>query len=216
MASETCCAWMLSKLRAIQLKRATYYMALFTLGTMLAACSHENKYRAELASPLKANAASGVIVISAGSTKPCGLFATPTGLRIFSAKGPFTPYAALATLDVNNPNTESEFSDHHGRLYVISLPSGKYVLAPFLIHPYADYVKPLQADFEVRSQEIVYLGELFMPECQGDSKMAFQDQEIRDRELLQTKNPAFADVPITKRLLMFTSRRPFLRSVLPF
>ncbi len=198
------------------MKRGVGYVALITLGMMIAACSHENKYRAELASPLNANGELGIIIISTGSTKPCGSLATPTGLRIFSAKGPFTPYAALATLDINNPNAESEFSDHHGRLYVIPLPLGKYVLTPFLIHPYVNYVAPPQADFEVRSHEIVYLGELFMPECQGDSGIAFQDQETRDHALLQSKNHAFADVPITKRLLRFTSRQPFLRSVLPF
>jgi hypothetical protein len=199
-----------------QVSRTWVFPFMVALCALLSGCTHENPYRAELAAPLNAYTETAVIILSTGSVKPCGSLATPTGLRIFSAKGPFMPSAALATVDINNPAAESEFSEHHGHLYVIPLPAGNYVLVPFAMNPYMNYFTPPRAEFEVHSHETVYLGELFMPECQEDSGMAVRDQETRDHALLTTKNPSFGDVPITKRLLRFTSRQPFLRSVLPF
>ncbi|MBH0208558.1 MAG: hypothetical protein A4C66_09580 [Nitrospira sp. HN-bin3] len=175
----------------------------------LSACTHENKYRADLASPLTATAETGMTILSVGSPVPCHALGTPTGVRIFHASGPFFPYAALYTLEVNNKYAASEFSDHHGHLYILQLPPGKYVLVPFLMNPYGDYLKPPKADFEVHASETVYLGEFFLPECQGDIGMSFVDHQTRDLALLVAKNPKFAQVPITKRLLMFTGRQPF-------
>ena len=85
---------------------------------------------------------------------------------------------------------ESEFSDHHGRLYVIPLRSGKYFLLPFLEDQDWDASPPMKADFEVRSHETVYLGEFYMPQCDGAYRQIIQDQEIRDRDLalLKAKN----------------------------
>lgn len=178
------------------------------LCTLLSACTHQNTYRAELASPAS-NAETGVIILSTGSPEPCHVLGTPTGLHIFPASGPFFPYAAVATLEVDSRYVTSEFSDHHGGLSILQVPPGKYVLVPFAMNPYASYFKPPKADFEVYANETAYLGEFFMPECDGQAGMGFVDQEARDLALLVKKNPAFANVPITKRLLMFTGRQPF-------
>jgi hypothetical protein len=83
------------------------------------------------------------------------------------------------------------------------------VLVPFAMNPYVHYFRPPKADFEVHANETAYLGEFFMPVCEGDAGMGFLDQEERDLALLAKKNPAFANVPITKRLLIFTGRQPF-------
>jgi hypothetical protein len=85
-------------------------VAIIVLSTMLTACSHGNKYRAELASPLN-NAETGVVILSAGSPAPCHVLGTPTGLHILPASGPFFPYAAL---EVDSRYMESDFPDHHG------------------------------------------------------------------------------------------------------
>ncbi|MCS6303245.1 MAG: hypothetical protein H8K07_06225 [Nitrospira sp.] len=201
-----------------QLKQAVLCIAVITSGTILAAsCSHENTYRAELASPLNANAETGVIILSAGSTAPCHLFSPATGLRIFHLEGVHFPFAAVAKLDVNNRYVESEFSDHHGRLYVFPLRAGKYFLEPYLMHAYVYYSHPPRAEFEVHPNETSYLGEFFMPrECGGDGGMQFVDQEARDVGMLVAKNPAFAKVAITKRLLLFTGRQSFWGGLLGY
>lgn len=195
---------------------ATWFPLFMVLCTLLSGCTHENKYRAELATPLNVNANTGVIILSVGAREPCPLFSSATELRLFQAEGPFYPAAAVASLEINVRYVESEFADHHGRLYVLPLRSGKYVLVPSLMTPAEYYVTPPKADFEVYANESAYLGEFYMPDCNGSGGMLFRDQETRDRAMLVAKNPDFGNVQITKRLLMFTGREPWYRNIWPF
>ena len=106
---------------------------------------------------------------------------------------------------------DSEFSDHHGHLYVLKLPTGRYYLIPHLAGGY--YVAPPRAYFTVYANETTYLGEFYMAnECNERARFLLRDQEGRDRTMLLMKNPAFNDVRVTKRLVTLTECAHFSSS----
>lgn len=108
-------------------------------------------------------------------------------------------------MDVNSTFMDSEFEDHHGHLFVLKLPAGKYYLTPRLSNPFGGYLSPPRADFEVNAKETIYLGEFYMANACGQrAQMLLRDQEMRDLTLLKSKNPTFSNTKIIKRLLAFT------------
>lgn len=172
---------------------------------LLPACTGfiSNKHAAELVSPLDANAGMGLVILSVGSREACqpGIYMA-TFLVIYPDSDSFFRNDAAA-LDVNSTFMDSEFRDHHGHLYVLKLPSGRYYLTPHLTGGY--YVPPSRADFTVYANETTYLGEFYMDnQCDERARLLLRDQEIRDRAMLLMKNPAFNDVRVTKRLVTLT------------
>ena len=174
---------------------------------LLPACSGflNNEYAAELASPLDATATTGSLILSVGSLESCHpSLNTTTQLLIFPADDSFFRLD-VAAMDVNSTFMDSEFEDHHGHLYVLKLPVGKYYLTPRSSNPFGGYLSPPRADFEVNAKETIYLGEFYMAnECGQRVQMLLRDQEVRDLTVLKSKNSAFSNVKITKRLLAFT------------
>lgn len=84
---------------------------------------------------------------------------------------------------------ESDFTDHYGHLFVVKFQPNKYYLPPHIPGGYTEFPK---ADFAGYANEVVYLGEYFMPEsCCFHTLMEFQDNEERDLAMLRAKNPAF-------------------------
>jgi hypothetical protein len=172
---------------------------------LLPACTGfmSNRYAAELVSPLNANAGMGLVILSVGSQESCqpGIYLA-TFLAIYPDSDSLFRGDA-ANLDVNSTFMDSEFSDHHGHLYVLKLPTGRYYLIPHLAGGY--YVAPPRAYFTVYANETTYLGEFYMAnQCNELARFLLRDQEDRDRAMLLMKNPAFKDVRVTKRLITLT------------
>lgn len=172
---------------------------------LLPACTGfmSNRYAAELVSPLDANAGMGLVILSVGSRESCqpGIYMA-TFLAIYPDSDSLFRSDA-ANLDVNSTFMDSEFSDHHGHLYILKLPTGRYYLIPHLAGGY--YVAPPRAYFTVYANETTYLGEFYMAnQCNELARFLLRDQEGRDRAMLLMKNPAFNDVRVTKRLVTLT------------
>lgn len=177
---------------------------------LLPACSGllSNKYAAELASPSDASAATGMVILSAGALESCHpSINVPTHLLIYEANDSFFR-TEKALLEVDSTFMDSEFQDHHGHLYILKLPVGSYYLTPRAFNPFAPfagYLFPSRADFEVAANQTTYLGEFYMDnECGNRAKLILRDQEARDLAMLKSKNAAFRDIPVAKRLLQFT------------
>ena len=63
----------------------------------------------------------------------------------------------------------------------------------------------VHAPLALKAGEVVYLGEYWVAvSCALNTKSEFRDQEARDMALLKQKNPAFANVKISKRIAAFT------------
>ena len=154
----------------------------------------KNEYAANLISPSEANETSGLVILSVGTPEK-SYWASLIKIQKFGKSYSETP---VAYLPVNDYWHESEFSDHHGLLYVIKLVPGRYYVTHHTPRRWAPYHR--KADFELHAKEIIYLGEIHM----APSNMEFRDQEARDLSLLKTTNPAFGNVKIEKRLLRFT------------
>lgn len=171
---------------------------------LLPACTGfvPNRYAAELVSPLDANAGMGLVILSVGSQESCLPSFLSTFLKIYpDSESGYRGEAA--TLYVNSTFMDSEFRDHHGHLYVLKLPPGRYYLTPYSAGEYSAG-RP-RAYFTVDANETTYLGEFYVAnQCHQKDRFLFRDQESRDRAMLLMKNPAFKDVQVTKRLVTFT------------
>jgi len=192
-------------------------MALCTLVLLsclsLSACL-SNKYAPDLTSPMEANADTGIVILSVGAPEWCNYGAM---LLLHRHDRSFNA-VPKAVLQVDSWILESDFTDHYGHLFVVKLPPNKYYLAPDTPGGYTTRPK---ADFEVFANEVVYLGEFFMPKsCSFHTLMGFQDNEARDLAMLKAKNPAFEHVLVAKRLLRWTGEAksalsPFRRELYP-
>lgn len=176
-------------------------LALLLCGLCSACGIMNNQFAADLVSPAEVNETTGLIILSVGAPESCS---TGHFVQIQNFDKPYnaTPRAYLS---VTSYVFKSDFRDHHGHLYVVKLAPGKYYLAPRVTGPITYSTNPPRAEFELHANEITYLGEFYMPQACGLSTlMAFRDQEVRDMRVLKSKNPAFENFKITKRLLGFT------------
>lgn len=180
----------------------------------LSACL-SNRYAADLTSPIEANTDTGIVILSVGASDWCN---SGTMLLLHRHDRSFNA-VPKAVLQVDTWMLDSDFTDHYGHLFVVKLPPNKYYFSP---HIPGGYDALLKADFEVFANEVVYLGEFFMPKsCSIHNLMGFQDNEARDVAMLNAKNPAFQHVAVTKRLLRWTGEAeralsPFRRELYPF
>jgi len=181
----------------------------------LSACL-SNKYAPHLTAPIEANADAGIIILSVGAPDWCN---AGTSLLLHRHDRSYNA-VPKAVLFVDTWMLESDFPTHYGHLYVVKLPPNKYYLSPHL-HTIGGYTELPKADFEVYANEVVYLGQFFMPKsCSFHNLLGFQDNEARDLAMLKAKNPAFEQVMVTKRLLRWTGEAeramsPFRRELFP-
>ena len=146
---------------------------------------------------------SALVVLSAGAPERC--MQAATFLRIYPSGAPLTLTSVITSFNVDGYAVQSDFTTHQGSLSVLKLKPGSYYLAPGIANPNVRPVRTPKADFSVAAGEVVYLGEYWVAvSCALNTKSEFRDQEARDMALLKQKNPAFANVKISKRVAAFT------------
>lgn len=144
-----------------------------------------------------------VVIISAGAAERC--MQAATFLHVYPADKPFTLLTVITSFNVDGYAVQSDFPTHQGSLSVLQLKPGRYSLVPVMANPNVTPVKTPKADITLEPGEIVYLGEYWMSTaCAFSTLSGFRNQEERDMALLKQKNPAFANVKITKRIARFT------------
>lgn len=113
----------------------------------------------------------------------------------------------LAEANLETGPLKSHFADHDGRVNVISLKPGRYWLYPVGDGWALNSGDPQSDDrqtfeFEVAAGELAYVGEMSMASDCGarPGKVGLADHQERDIAVLQALNPAFAGVPVVKRI----------------
>ena len=140
----------------------------------------------------------GVVIASAGAAERCTSMST--SLTIAPADQPYAK-GGITAIPVDAYVFDSDYADHFGKLSVFSLPPGRYQLYPYLANPYMVPKQVPKWEFSVEAGEVVYIGELFATRsCSSSMLIEVRDEEARDLALLRTRNPAFADVTVVKRL----------------
>lgn len=133
-----------------------------------------------------------IVVFSTSSVTLC-----PTHLTTISLKPEAgNPYTALF---VNNPRVPSDFEDEFGKVFAIPLPPGRYTFQLGSANAFINYRRPdggfydradpnITEPFELRPQEIRYVGELAFAGC-GTVSIDVHDKQSRDLGLLATIDP---------------------------
>ena len=162
-----------------------------------------NRLGPEKVSVAQVPADAAVVILSAGAPDKCTQAAT--FLRIYPADAAYTLLTVITSFNVDGSVVQSDFPTHQGSLSVLQLKPGTYALVPGTASPNVKPVKVPKAEFSIAAGEYLYLGEFWMTQsCALNTRMQFRDQEARDMALLKEKNPAFANVKITKRIARFT------------
>ncbi|MDB5468688.1 MAG: hypothetical protein JWR84_248 [Caulobacter sp.] len=148
--------------------------------------------------PPRANEAR--VIVTGGSPRACG------GLRIFkigvSRPGNYVVLNRVAEANIEGGMLKSHFADHYGRVNVISLEPGRYWIYPVADGALQNSGLPPSFEFEVAAGELAYVGELFVDAPCGSmaARIGLFDQQDRDVAVLVSLNPAFAGVPVVKRI----------------
>jgi hypothetical protein len=162
-----------------------------------------NRLGPEKLSVAEVPADAAVVILSAGAPENC--MQAATFLHIYPADVVFSLRTVITSFNVDGYAVQSDFPTHQGSLSVLQLKPGTYALVPVTASPNVKAVKVPKAEFSIAAGEYLYLGEFWMPRaCALQTTMVFRDQEERDMALLKQKNPAFANVKITKRIARFT------------
>lgn len=181
--------------------------AIYIIGTVMSALlmgcgTLSNRYDPRKTSEPQISEKLGVIILSAGAPEKC--IVTGTFLKVLPDTATYNS-KWLELLPVDGYAIKSDFSDHHGFLHAVSLPPGKYYLAPWIANNYVSAVSVPKAEFSVAAGEVVYLGEYYMPvSCVLNPRSVFRDQQERDLALLARMNPALAKAKIVPRIPTFS------------
>ena len=156
---------------------------------VLAGCGSLNNKHAPEALPDTALAGgNGVVILSTGAKETC--VATSTFLKVKEADDSYWG-GGKAHLSVDGYAVKSDFADHPGHVHALSLPPGRYYLAPFIANPYVTAVRVPRYDFVVNANEVVYLGEYFMPvQCLWSTVGVFSDKAERDLQMVKARKPS--------------------------
>jgi hypothetical protein len=139
------------------------------------------------------------IIVSGGSPRPCGGRVFLVGI---AKPGNFNPLQRVAEANIEGGGLRSHFTDHFGRVNVISLRPGGYILYPVAAATLQNSGTPPSYEFEVAAGELAYVGELYVDAPCGSlsGKVTMLDRQARDVAALEKLNPAFAGVPVVKRI----------------
>jgi hypothetical protein len=158
--------------------------------------------------PEKAAAApppgSGIVILSTGAKERCISMSTHINIS------PVEPGSSdgVGNISVDDYIYKSDFPDHQGNVSVVTLRAGRYVVFPTAMNPFLRPVKTPQAEFAVDAGEIVYIGEFYMPvACSSEYLTTFNDRSDRDLALVRTRNPAYRDATIVRRIAKLTGNR---------
>lgn len=142
----------------------------------------------------------GVVLMSVGAAESCLIASTL--LNVLKSTDPWNQIP-IATLPVDNSIFKSQFSDHHGGLYVFEIPAGDYNIIPWQLDTVP--IKMPKAPFSIDAGEVLYLGEYRMlRSCSRVISGEFQNRYVRDLEILKLKNPSLAETVVTVRLPQFS------------
>jgi hypothetical protein len=107
----------------------------------------------------------------------------------------------VADANVSGGVLKSHFPDHYGRINVIALKPGRYIVYPSAAGLYQTTSAPT-FNFEVAAGETAYIGELYVDAPCGATtgRVALFDRQERDVAVLVARNPAFKGVTVVKRI----------------
>jgi hypothetical protein len=139
------------------------------------------------------------IIVTGGAPSRCGLRVFLIGV---SRPGSYVVLNRVAEANIADGVLKSHFTDHHGRVNVISLKPGRYIVYPLAGGTLQNAGTPPSFQFEAVAGELTYIGELYVDASCGamSGHVAMFDREARDLAVLKALNPAFADVPVVKRI----------------
>ena len=173
---------------------------LLSLIVFLTGCfSHEIRHGL---TPDQVKENNSIVILSTGAKETS--FSHPTMLfirRIEDGK-------LAGAVDVNTWTTKSNFPDHHGFLHILPFEPGKYFFTLKSLHPGRLYEEASSVIcFEVRENEVVYVGEVFWEyfgkdflAISGYAQIVINDQFDRDVGIFLEKNPSFKLEDIRKRI----------------
>ena len=175
-------------------------------------CAHHHKIPQGL-TPEHINQNNSIVILSTGAKESS--FSYSTGLLLRRMEdGKFVRMLPLSSWAV-----KSHFSDHHGFVSVLTLKPGRYFFTLEALHPYSWYEKPSSTiSFEVRENEILYIGEFFWEFVQkplaerlagggsGYAQLAVNDKFERDIEIFLNNNSSFKMEDIKKRIPGYTQQ----------
>lgn len=141
-----------------------------------------------------------VILVTAGSPADCK--PKVTHLRVYKRPSRI-PVDSVPNIPVETYVNDADLATaaSHGTVNAFRLQPGKYYLHPVLVNVPENSTPPI-FDFEVKSGETVYVGELFMTQsCHLTKRFVVNDEYDRDIKRAMNENPSLdARTPI-KRLL---------------
>ncbi|WP_428380970.1 hypothetical protein [Nevskia ramosa] len=175
------------------------YAALPLLISLNSACGAlPNRMGPERISEADISNGNAIVIVSAGAPSAC----TSTGTNLeFKSEGTRYTGSTVAYMPVDFSIVKSDFTDHHGFLHTFKLAPGNYYMTTSVANAYVKGIKVPKYDFSVSAGEIIYLGEYYMTvSCVWTPVASMRDQEQRDVAILKSKNPAFLNKKITKRI----------------
>ena len=106
----------------------------------------------------------GVVLISTYISKACNTYATDFVLKKLSMSS--KTFEIEDALFLNQKRTDSQFDGYYGHVYQLDLEAGVYQLSLDSTSPLFDYNdKTLSSEFELKPDEVKYLGEVKIEDC---------------------------------------------------
>lgn len=139
------------------------------------------------------------IIVTGGAPTTCGLRVFLVGV---ARPGRYAALSRVAEANIADGVLKSHFTDHHGRINVISLEPGRYIVYPVAGGTLQNAGTPPTFEFEAVAGELTYIGELYVDAACGamEGKVTMTDRQARDLAVLEKLNPAFVGVPVVKRI----------------
>ncbi len=140
-----------------------------------------------------------VILVTAGSPADCK--AKVSHLRVYERTSKM-PVDGVPNIPVETYVNDTDSATSHGTINIFRLQPGKYYIYPVTINVLENSIQLPTFDFEVKSGETVYAGELFMTQsCRLTKRFVVNDEYDRDIKRAREENPSIAAGTPRKRLL---------------
>ena len=140
-----------------------------------------------------------IILVTAGSPADCK--AQVSHLRVYERASKI-PVDGVPNIPVETYVNDTDSATSHGTINIFRLQPGKYYIYPVTVNALKSSMQMPTFDFEVKSGETVYVGELFMTEsCHLAKRFVVNDEYDRDIKRAREENPSIAAGTPMKRLL---------------
>lgn len=178
--------------------KTIFLLNLFIAALLLSGCSNLKSLKDVNPNALQPN--QSVLIVSAGAKIPCKKNTASMMLKKSSAPADLSN--SIGGVRMNNAYLKSDFNNEYSRVVSIVVEPGKYNFWAHSSNPYGEYLSPILTEpFVIKSNEIVYLGEVYTYGCDGNFSIEINDKEKRDIDFIQKKYPDLKKSKITKRLL---------------